>query len=171
MSFSQVDLPKKGEQIVKLETAQGDIFIRLFPQYTPKTVENFLGLVEKQYYDGTIFHRVIRDFMIQGGDPTGTGRGGESIWGVPFADEFDYRLKNIRGAVSMANAGPATNGSQFFIVQAESTPWLDGKHTVFGQVFEGLEVVDTIASLPTDQTDKPLQECKIVKAQIHIFGE
>ncbi len=166
MPFNQTDLPQTGQTIAKISTTHGDIFARLFPEFAPKTVENFLGLAKKGYYDGIIFHRVISDFMIQTGDPTGTGSGGESLWGGSFADEFDYRLKNVRGALSMANSGPATNGSQFFIVQAEATPWLDGKHSVFGQVYEGLEVVNKIANLPRDMMDKPTEEAIMIKVEM-----
>ena len=161
ISVDQTAMPTTGDQIAVMKTNKGTIKIKLFPEATPKTVENFVGLIEKNYYDGLIFHRVIKDFMIQGGDPEGTGTGGESIWGSPFEDEFHKDLKNIKGALSMANAGPNTNGSQFFIVQAEETPWLDGNHSVFGQVFEGLEIVDAIAELDTDDDDKPLEEVVI----------
>ena len=158
MPFIQTDLPKKGEDIVVMKTTKGIMKIRLFPEEAPKTVENFKGLIEKDYYNGIIFHRVIPDFMIQGGDPTGTGTGGESLWGGKFDDEFTGQGKNIRGALSMANAGPNTNGSQFFIVQAAETPWLDGRHTVFAQVFEGLDVVDSIISVERNAGDKPLKD-------------
>ena len=175
--FDQTAMPEKSEQIVIMETSKGTIKIRLFPQFAPKTVENFTGLIEKGYYDGIIFHRVIPDFMIQGGDPTGTGMGGESVWGGKFEDEFNSNVHNIRGALSMANAGPGTNGSQFFIVQAESTPWLDGKHTVFGQVFEGMEVVDAIAgaerkictSPVEDNCDKPLKDIVMKKVSLATY--
>lgn len=166
MTFNQTALPQKGEQVVKITTTKGDIWIRLFPEFAPKTVENFVGLAKKGYYDGIIFHRVIPDFMIQGGDPTGTGRGGESLWGAPFADEFHYNLKNIKGALSMANSGPATNGSQFFIVDAEATPWLDGKHSVFGQVYEGMDVVKKIVNAPRNHMDKPNEEIKMIKVEV-----
>jgi peptidyl-prolyl cis-trans isomerase B (cyclophilin B) len=169
MSFNQTGLPKPGEQVAKIVTKYGEILVRFFPEFAPKTVENFLGLAGKGYYDGIIFHRVIPDFMIQTGDPTGTGRGGESLWGGKFADEFDYQLKNIRGALSMANAGPGTNGSQFFIVQAPATPWLDGKHSVFGQVYEGMEVVDAITALPRDSMDKPLEEVRMEKVEVLVI--
>lgn len=158
MTFSQTALPQKGDKIAVITTNKGVIKIRLFPQFAPKTVENFIGLAEKGYYNGLIFHRVIPDFMIQGGDPTGTGMGGESIWGGTFADEFSDSVHNIHGALSMANAGPGTNGSQFFIVQAPATPWLDGHHTVFGQTFEGLDIVDTITNVERDAMDKPLED-------------
>lgn len=169
MEFDQTAPPKKGEQIVVMKTTEGTIKIKLFPTRAPKTVENFVGLVDKGYYDGIIFHRVIPDFMIQGGDPTGTGTGGESLWGGKFEDEFNEDLKNIRGALSMANAGPNTNGSQFFIVEAESTPWLDGRHSVFGQVFDGMEVVDKIISADRDGRDKPLKDIKMEKVTLDTY--
>ncbi len=177
-----------GEVLVEMKTTMGDIKIKLFPEQAPKTVENFLGHARSGYYNGIIFHRVIPNFMIQGGDPTGTGMGGESIWGGSFEDEFVEDLLNIRGALSMANAGPGTNGSQFFIVQAKQvetsilkqmevrgwskeqvelykqnggTPWLDGKHTVFGQVVEGMDVVDNIANVDRNMQDKPKEDVKI----------
>lgn len=168
-AFNQTALPEKGEQIVTMETSEGTLKIRLFPKQAPKTVENFIGLIQKGYYDGLIFHRVIPDFMIQGGDPTGTGTGGASLWGGKFEDEFSKDLSNIRGALSMANAGPNTNGSQFFIVQADATPWLDGRHTVFGQVFEGLETVDKIANVPKDSRDKPLKDVKMEKVSLSSY--
>ena len=170
MNFDQTAMPKKGEQIVVMETSKGTIKLRLFPEVAPKTVENFVGLIEKGYYDGIIFHRVIPDFMIQGGDPTGTGTGGESIWGKNFEDEFSNKAHNIRGALSMANAGPGTNGSQFFIVQAEGgTPWLDGHHTVFGQVFEGMDTVDEIVSVERDIRDKPLEDVKMKSVELDTY--
>lgn len=171
-----------------LKTNYGDIALALFPDQAPKAVENFLTHAKNGYYDNVLFHRVINDFMIQTGDPEGTGRGGESIWGKPFKDEFSKGLFNIRGALSMANAGPATNGSQFFIVQNKhfpkqmkpylgryaeeiakvyqeqgGTPWLDGKHTVFGQVVDGMDVVDKIASAKADRADRPLEDIVIEK--------
>jgi len=140
-----------------MQTNQGAIEIELFDDDAPKTVENFKKLANDGFYDGVIFHRVIPDFMIQGGDPTGTGTGGP---GYQFEDEFnDHKVE--RGALAMANAGPNTNGSQFFIVTAEATPWLDGKHTVFGKVTSGMEVVDTIEQTKTDPRDKPLEEMRI----------
>lgn len=177
-----------GEILVEMKTTMGSIKIKLFPEQAPKTVENFLGHAKSGYYNGIIFHRVIKNFMIQGGDPTGTGMGGESIWGGTFEDECVPELLNIRGALSMANAGPGTNGSQFFIVQAKQvetsilkqmevrgwskeevefykknggTPWLDGKHTVFGQVVEGMDIVDAIANVETGFQDKPKEDVKI----------
>ena len=187
---SQLSMPTKGDMIAIMKTNRGTIKFRLFPNECPKTVENFTTHAKNGYYEGIIFHRVINNFMIQGGDPTGTGRGGESIWGGSFEDEFDLGLHNLRGALSMANAGPGTNGSQFFIVQAPSvderfipqmerlpdmftdesiedykavggTPWLDFRHTVFGQVFEGMDVVDAIASVDRDSSDKPLEDVVI----------
>lgn len=148
------------------KTNQGDIKVKLFADIAPKTVENFTTHAKNGYYDNGIFHRVIRDFMIQGGDPDGTGMGGQSIWGSNFEDEFSDKLLNIRGALSMANAGPHTNGSQFFIVQAEETPWLNGKHTVFGQVIEGLDIVDKIAKVNVDMSDKPRQSVDVHTIEI-----
>lgn len=198
--LEQIREPNKGEEIAVLNTNHGVIKLRLFEEAAPKTVENFKGLVNKGYYNGIIFHRVIDNFMIQGGDPTGTGMGGESIFGKKFEDEINLNFRNFRGALSMANAGPNTNGSQFFIVQAGpvsedvisqmraagpekgypdeiidvyenlgGTFWLDGKHTVFGQVFEGMEVVDEIASLKVDFRDKPVEDVIIESAEIIIF--
>ncbi|WP_286676592.1 peptidylprolyl isomerase [Peribacillus asahii] len=182
-----------NEKAVLMQTTLGDIKIKLFPEVAPKAVENFLTHAENGYYEGIIFHRVIKDFMIQGGDPTGTGMGGESIWGAPFEDEFAMNAFNIRGALSMANAGPGTNGSQFFIVQAPhvdvrmgeqmkqagypeemikaymeqgGTPWLDHKHTVFGQVIEGMDVVDVITNVETTYGDKPAEDVVIKKITI-----
>lgn len=158
----QTALPQKGDLVAEIATTMGTIKIKLFPADAPKTVENFRLLAEKGYYDGLIFHRVINDFMIQGGDPTGTGMGGESAWGGSFDDEFSPKLQNIRGALSMANSGPNTNGSQFFIVQKQGgTSWLNGKHSVFGQVYEGMDIVDAIAAVDADRNDKPLQDVKM----------
>jgi cyclophilin family peptidyl-prolyl cis-trans isomerase len=134
-----------------LHTNHGAIAIELFDEDAPKTVENFTKLARDGFYDGVVFHRVIPDFMIQGGDPTGTGAGGP---GYTFEDEFNDR-KVVRGALAMANAGPNTNGSQFFIVTTEAASWLDGKHTVFGRVTDGMDVVDTISALETDARDRP----------------
>ena len=198
---SQLSMPVSGDKIAIMTTNKGVIKIKfkLFEKECPKTVENFTTHAENGYYEGIIFHRVINNFMIQGGDPTGTGRGGESIWGRNFPDEFDINLHNLRGALSMANAGPNTNGSQFFIVQAgevdaslmgqmESigekmfpaeciedykkvggTPWLDFKHSVFGQVFEGMDVVDAIAQTRVDMLDKPFDDVVIEKIEITTF--
>lgn len=166
-SFDQSDPPQPGDTVAVIRTNQGVIKIRLFDDQAPRTVENFAGLVAKKYYDGIIFHRVIPDFMIQGGDPTGTGTGGESLWGGKFEDEINSDLHHLRGAVSMANAGPNTNGSQFFIVQKNGgTPWLDGKHSIFGQVYEGMDVVDTIANVEKDSSDKPLED--VVMEQVTV---
>src|SRR5919198_814756 len=132
-----------------MRTNQGDIVLELFDEGAPKTVDNFKQLAGQGFYDGVIFHRVIPDFMIQGGDPTGTGAGGP---GYTFEDEINQH-KIVRGALAMANAGPNTNGSQFFIVTADACPWLDGKHTVFGRVLEGMDVVDEISNVPTGSAD------------------
>ena len=196
MSAYQIQKPAAGEMVATMQTSLGDIKIRLFGDKAPKAVENFTTHAKNGYYDGLIFHRVINDFMIQGGDPNGTGTGGNSIWGSSFEDEFDPELHNLRGALSMANSGPATNGSQFFVVQATSvnasmlsqmkevggesfpadiidayetlggTPWLDFRHTVFGQVFEGMDIVDKIANLPVGANDKPLDDVVIEKIEI-----
>jgi len=153
-----------AEEIVVLETTQGIIELKLMPDVAPKTCENFLGLVNRGYYDGIIFHRVIKKFMIQAGDPTGTGRGGESIWGKPFGDEVDPNIGFDKpGILAMANAGPNTNGSQFFIT-ANKTPWLNMKHTIFGEVISGYEVVEKIENVAADAASKPLEEQKIIKA-------
>jgi peptidyl-prolyl cis-trans isomerase B (cyclophilin B) len=140
-----------------MTTNHGDIVLELFDEDAPETVANFRRLAEDGFYDGLIFHRVIPDFMIQGGCPQGTGTGGP---GYTFKDEINEH-KVVRGALAMANAGPNTNGSQFFIVTTEAAPWLDGKHTVFGEVAEGMDVVDTIGTLPTDARDRPTQEARI----------
>lgn len=187
----QTEAPKKGDTVATIHTSLGDIKVRLFPEAAPETVKNFVTHAENDYYNGIIFHRVIKDFMIQGGDPTGTGMGGESIFGHPFKDEFSEDLHNIYGALSMANAGPGTNGSQFFIVQKSDiepmfleqmeqlseqgfggdtienyrnlggTPWLDFKHSVFGQVYEGMDTVEKIAAVEVDGRDKPLEDVTI----------
>jgi peptidyl-prolyl cis-trans isomerase B (cyclophilin B) len=145
-----------------LHTNHGAIEVELFDDDAPKTVENFTKLARDGFYDGVSFHRVIPDFMIQGGDPTGTGMGGP---GYSFEDEFNEH-KVVRGALAMANAGPNTNGSQFFVVTAEATPWLDGKHTVFGQVTQGMDVVDTISGVDTDSNDKPREAVVIEKVEL-----
>ena len=191
----QTRTPAKGDITATMRTNKGDIKILLFPEAAPKTVENFITHSKDGYYNGVVFHRVINDFMIQGGDPTATGRGGESIWGRSFEDEFDVNYHNLRGALSMANAGPNTNGSQFFIVQAKKvnpslisqmrqytdsfpediiseyetlggTPHLDFRHTVFGQVYEGIDVVDDIAAVDTDGRDKPINDVVILGIDI-----
>ncbi len=192
-SLEQLDMPASGEEICIMHTTAGDIKLRLFAKYVPKTVENFVSLAKEGYYDGTIFHRTINDFMIQGGDPTGTGEGGQSIWGGEFDDEFSRNLNNFRGALSMANEGPNTNGSQFFIVQKKSatpehldmvtlplnveakyleiggTPHLDRRHSVFGHVFEGMEIVDEIASYPVDEMASPENPAKIISIEFVIY--
>ena len=145
-----------------LHTNHGAIEIELYPEDAPKTVENFTKLAGDGFYDGVIFHRVIPDFMIQGGDPTGTGSGGP---GYQFEDEFnEHRIE--RGALAMANAGPNTNGSQFFIVTADACPWLDGKHTVFGRVANGMDVVDAISGVETDASDRPRDEVTIQRVEL-----
>ncbi|WP_040224588.1 peptidylprolyl isomerase [Bhargavaea cecembensis] len=181
------------EALAVIHTNHGPVKVKLFREQAPKTVENFLTHARNGYYDGIIFHRVIKDFMIQGGDPTGTGMGGESIYGSTFEDEFSHELFNLRGALSMANAGPGTNGSQFFIVQMKNTPaemiaqlegagypaeiieaykekggtpWLDHRHTVFGQVVEGMDVVDKIADVKVGAQDKPADDVVIESIEI-----
>jgi cyclophilin family peptidyl-prolyl cis-trans isomerase len=145
-----------------LQTNKGAIELELFDDDAPKTVENFRSLAGKGFYDGVIFHRVIPDFMIQGGDPTGTGSGGP---GYTFEDEFnDHPV--ARGALAMANAGPNTNGSQFFIVTADACPWLDGKHTVFGRVTDGIDVVDAISQLDRDPSDRPREDVSIERVEL-----
>ena len=145
-----------------LHTNHGAIELELFPDEAPKTVQNFEDLAGKGFYDGVIFHRVIPDFMIQGGCPEGTGTGGP---GSKFEDEFnDHKIE--RGALAMANAGPNTNGSQFFIVTADACPWLDGKHTVFGRVTSGMETVDTISQLPRNPRDKPREAATIERVEL-----
>jgi peptidylprolyl isomerase len=157
-----VDLNK----IVCLETTQGIIEIKLYPTVAPKACENFITLVNKHYYDGIIFHRVIKNFMVQTGDPTGTGAGGKSCWGKPFQDECraDVAFDKV-GLVAMANAGPSTNGSQFFITTVK-TPWLNMHHTIFGEVIKGYDVVVKIENVPTGFSDRPIETQKIIKAYI-----
>lgn len=190
-SFPQLDAENATIKAT-IKTNMGDVKLALFKEQAPKTVDNFIGLSKEEKYDNVIFHRVINGFMIQGGDPTGTGMGGESIYGKSFEDEFSNELFNIRGALSMANAGPNTNGSQFFIVQAKNipdemfdqmkeagypkeiieaykeggTPWLDHRHTVFGQVISGMDVVDKIAAVETTFGDKPKDDVVIVGVEI-----
>jgi peptidyl-prolyl cis-trans isomerase B (cyclophilin B) len=146
-----------------MTTNHGDIVLELFDEDAPETVNNFRRLAEDGFYDGLIFHRVIPDFMIQGGCPQGTGTGGP---GYTFKDEINDH-KVVKGALAMANAGPNTNGSQFFIVTTEAAPWLDGKHTVFGEVADGMDVVDTIGTLPTDARDRPTQEARIERLAVN----
>jgi len=145
-----------------LHTNHGAIAVELFDEDAPKTVENFVKLARDGFYDGVVFHRVIPDFMIQGGDPTGTGTGGP---GYMFEDEFnDHKIE--RGALAMANAGPNTNGSQFFIVTTQAAPWLDGKHTVFGRVTDGMDAVDSISGVDTDANDKPREAVTIERVEL-----
>ncbi|MFH1395014.1 MAG: peptidylprolyl isomerase [Candidatus Omnitrophota bacterium] len=152
--------------MVVLETNQGLIEIKLMPDVAPKACENFAGLIENDYYDGVTFHRVIKNFMVQSGDPTGTGRGGSSLWGVPFEDEVSETVTFDKpGILAMANAGPRTNGSQFFITTAPA-PWLNMKHTIFGEVVSGYDVVQKIENSETGAMDKPVDEQKIIKAFI-----
>lgn len=192
--YPQLSELKEDAVTATLKTNKGDIVVQLFPEHAPKTVENFTGLAEKGYYDGVIFHRVIPNFMIQGGDPTGSGMGGESLWGGNFEDEFSSDLFNLKGALSMANAGPGTNSSQFFIVtmsdlpeqmipqfeqagfpeevieaykEKGGTPWLDQKHTVFGHVVKGLDVAEEIQSVDRNAMDKPTQDVTIQSIEIN----
>ncbi len=198
MSEYQLKPPQSGDIIANIKTNMGDVKVKLFPEAAPKTVENFVTHAKNGYYNGLIFHRIIKDFMIQGGDPTGTGMGGESIFGKKFEDEFDPRLHNIRGALSMANAGPNTNGSQFFIVEASTvpgnmldqmkempdsfpddivtayeemggTPWLDFRHTVFGQVVEGMDVVEKIAAVKVGAGDRPVVDVVMETVEIAVL--
>ena len=197
MSY-QIKPIEKGDFYAVIKTTLGDIKVKLFKDKTPLTFENFTTHAKNGYYNGIKFHRVIKDFMIQGGDPLGNGTGGESIWGNSFKDEFTPELHNLRGALSMANCGPNTNGSQFFIVQANTvpqnmlsqmkdfpdayppeiakayaemggTPWLDFRHTVFGQVVDGMDIVDKIASVKVDGRDMPIEDVLI--NNIEIFEE
>jgi cyclophilin family peptidyl-prolyl cis-trans isomerase len=155
--------------IAKFETTMGNFEIELYAKDVPKTVENFVGLANKKYYDGIIFHRVIDNFMIQGGDPTGTGMGGESFWGGKFEDEFKMHLKHDEaGILSMANAGPNTNGSQFFITLVP-TPHLDGRHSVFGKVIKGMDVVKAIGKVETARGDRPVED--VVMNSVSIVKE
>ena len=194
LHFPQVDIETIEGPIATIKTNHGDMRIKLFPDHAPKTVANFIALSKDGYYDGVIFHRIIKDFMIQGGDPTGTGMGGESIYGESFEDEFSEELYNVRGALSMANAGPNTNGSQFFIVQNQhlpyskkeiarggwpepiaeiyaeqgGTPHLDRRHTVFGQLADeaSYKVLDAIAGVETGAMDKPVEDVVIETIEI-----
>lgn len=153
-------------QTVIMETTQGNIEIALKSDVAPKAVENFLTHAQKGYYNGLIFHRVIKGFMIQGGDPTGTGRGGKSIWDKPFQDEVSPLVKFDKpGILAMANSGPNTNGSQFFITTA-ATPWLNMKHTIFGEVVKGYDVVQKIESTKTGPGDRPIEEQKILRIYV-----
>jgi len=152
--------------VVVFETNLGNIELTLRPDIAPKTCENFLGLIGKHYYDGIIFHRVIKNFMLQCGDPTGTGAGGESIWGKSFGDEFNATVKFDKpGILAMANRGPNTNGSQFFITTVP-TPWLNMRHTIFGTVTSGYDIVKKIEAVQTGGADRPIETVKIVKAYV-----
>jgi peptidylprolyl isomerase len=152
--------------LVTIETTQGRIEVALMPKVAPKACENFIGLAEKGYYNGTIFHRIIKGFMIQGGDPTGTGRGGASIWGNTFEDEVKYSVTFDRPwLLAMANAGPSTNGSQFFIT-TQPTPWLNGKHTIFGEVVKGQDVLQKLENVRVGANDKPVTEQKIISVKV-----
>lgn len=151
---------------VVLDTSMGIITVELYTAHAPKTCQNFHSLAQRGYFNGTIFHRVIPGFMVQGGDPTGTGRGGTSIYGEKFEDEIDPALKHTgAGILSMANSGPNTNGSQFFITLAP-TPWLDGKHTIFGRIKTGLRAVQRMGLVQTGEGDRPIDEIKIVRASV-----
>lgn len=160
-------LMKKSNPSVTLQTSKGDITLELYADKTPKTVENFVGLAKAGKYDGVPFHRVIEDFMIQSGDyENQNGTGGKSIWGTEFENEIVPELSHVRGVISMANRGPDTNGSQFFIVHAPDTKYLDGKHTIFGHVTDGMDTVDAIASSATDMMDRPLEPIIIESVSI-----
>lgn len=150
---------------IQIDTSMGTFTVELYYKHAPRTVKNFQELAKRGYYDGTKFHRIIRDFIIQGGDPTGTGRGGESIYGGKFEDEIHPELRHTgAGILSMANSGKDTNGSQFFITLAP-TPFLDGKHTIFGRVCSGLSVVKRLGNVQTDATDRPTTDVKILRAR------
>lgn len=192
MTFKQLNATEATGSTATIKTNMGEMTFKLFDESTPKTVTNFIELAKKGYYNGIIFHRVISDFMIQGGDPTGTGMGGESIYGSSFEDEFVADLFNLRGALSMANAGPNTNGSQFFIVQNQNvpanmisqlegagypteiieaykkggTPWLDHRHTVFGQIISGMDVMDKISAVKKGPQDRPVTDIVIETIEI-----
>lgn len=198
--MNQLGAITKGDKVATMTTTMGTMKFRLFPQAAPKAVENFETHAANGYYNDLIFHRIIKDFMIQGGDPQGTGMGGKSIWGSSFEDEFSAEAHNYYGALSMANAGPNTNGSQFFIVQAKDvpgsmieqmeqlkdqgfsaevienykkmggTPWLDFKHTVFGQLVEGQEVLDAMAVVACGYQDKPTEDIFIKSIKIEEIG-
>lgn len=199
----QLSLPKKGEEIAIVKTNYGSFKLKFFPKYAPLAVENFITHAKNGYYNGIIFHRVVKGFVIQGGDPEGTGMGGNSIWSKPFKDEVTPNLHHFRGAVSMANAGPDTNGSQFFVVQSTivqqtlnksgvlvdnnnkaypkdvsdkyleigGATHLDMGYSLFGQVFEGMDVVDTINSLKVNSKQKPLEDAVIESVKITVYDE
>jgi peptidylprolyl isomerase len=163
---TEEDNMQNDKPIVEIETNQGTFEVALRPDIAPKASENFLKHAEDGYYNGIIFHRVIKGFMIQGGDPTGTGRGGKSIWNAPFEDEVSDQLKFDRpGLLAMANSGPKSNGSQFFITTA-ATPWLNKKHTIFGEVIKGYDVIQKMESTKTGPGDRPLQEVKILRITV-----
>lgn len=195
--LKQYKKAEAGDLVATIETNLGTMTFLLFPDVAPRAVESFKELAEEGYYEGVIFHRIIKDFMIQGGDPTGTGRGGESTWGEPFEDEFDPLYRCFYGSLCMANAGPDTNGSQFFVVQSKDIPshivnqmeslgekygyypdvieaykqnggcyWLDFKHTVFGQIQTGVEVLEKIAAVETGPGDKPLEDVVMKKVTV-----
>ncbi len=158
-------MPQDGTH-VRLETSLGAITFRLYDALAPKAVENFLGLAKKGYYDGVIFHRVIPGFMMQGGDPTGTGYGGQSLWDKPFEDEISDSLTfDKRGILAMANSGPKTNGSQFFITFAPTT-WLNGHHTIFGEVIDGMDVLDKAEKVEIGPKDKPVEDIVITGVKV-----
>ncbi|KAK3765469.1 hypothetical protein RRG08_017144 [Elysia crispata] len=161
-------IPKKSWQPpnVTFDTSMGTFVVELYWKHTPRTCRNFAELARRGYYNGIKFHRIIKDFMIQGGDPTGTGRGGASIYGQHFEDEFSEDLKHVgAGVLSMANSGPNTNGSQFFITLAP-TQWLDSKHSIFGRISSGMEVVKRMGLVETDDSDRPVDPIKILKAYV-----
>lgn len=165
-AIGESDMKEKADTVVVLETTQGNVEIKLFPEAAPKACENFVGLVKKGYYNGVVFHRVIKGFMIQGGDPTGTGRGGESLWGTEFEDEVTPSLTfNRAGLLAMANRGPSTNGSQFFITTVP-TEHLNMRHTIFGEVVGGMNVVYAIENTQVGPGDKPLTDQAIIKAYV-----
>ena len=165
----QKKAPEKGEEVVTLHTNYGDISFKFFPEVAPKAVYSFKALAKDGRYDGTIFHRVINNFMIQGGDYTNfNGTGGASAYGEEFDLEISDYLTNIEGSVAMANRGPGTNGSQFYINQINNN-YLDGNYTVFGQVYEGMDVVNAIASVKTGANDKPLKDVILESAELHEY--
>lgn len=166
LAYGESSMKPTTNTVVVFETTQGNFEITLHPEVAPKACENFVTLVERKYYEGTSFHRVIKNFMIQGGDPTGSGAGGESIWGKPFGDEYASSHKfDRKGILAMANRGPNTNGSQFFITVAE-TPWLNQKHTIFGEITSGYDVVAKIENTKTGPGDRPLEAQKILRAYV-----
>ncbi|XP_066249987.1 peptidyl-prolyl cis-trans isomerase-like 1 [Euwallacea similis] len=166
--MNQSGIPDKMWQppLVQFETTMGEFVVELYWKHAPQTCRNFAELTRRGYYNNTVFHRVIRDFMIQGGDPTGTGKGGTSIYGPSFKDEIHPELKHSgAGIVSMANSGPDSNGSQFFITLAP-TEWLDGKHAVFGRIHSGMQVVKRVGMVETDKSDHPVDEIKILRGKV-----